>query len=419
MLLRIALALAARFGVRTIIPIALVVATRPGARACTAQTLDAGTQLQIRLTDPVTSHRAMRGREVRALVIAPAPSDTTPAVAPGTVLRGTITEAGEERRNKRRRFVTLAFTSLETPDGHDAPISAQVSAVDNAQETVDTAGRILGLPDPGLVRSKADWALLALGTVQPEAAAALFAADRGELHERHHTIDFSSGVEMRVRLTADAVLPDWPAWQGPPAFADTVRVDSLLRSLPPRTYAFAGKKPADLINVVLIGSEAEVRAAFLAAGWEAAERLSIRTGFDTFVAMARARGYRHQPVSQLLLDDCPPDIVFQKLTDTFAKRHHIRIWHWPADWDGRSIFVAAATHDVGIEFLTKEHTFTHRVDPRIDLERDKVVNDLIAAGALDAISLVPRTRIPGVTMNREKNAVLTDWRVVIASLGSS
>ena len=109
-------------------------------------------------------------------------------------------------------------------------------------------------------------------------------------------------------------------------------------------------------------------------------------------------------------------MVFQKLTDTFAKRHHVRIWRSSATWGGSPIYVAAATHDVGIEFLTNERKFTHRVDPRIDLERDKVVDDLITAYAIDALSFVRRTPIADVTMNREKNPVVTDWGVAIASV---
>jgi hypothetical protein len=416
MLLRIALALVARSGARIGIAAAFAIALHASVPAGAAQTLDAGTRIPVRLLDPVSSRPAMLGREVRALVIAPVPSDTSPLLTPGMILRGAITEAGQERHHKRRRFVAVEFIALETSPGHETPLSALVSSVDNAAERVDTTGRILGLPDPSLVRSKTDWALLVLGTAQPEAAATLFAADRGEMHERHRTIDFRPGVEMLLRLTDSVPLPDPPAWKEPPKLASTARMDSLLQSLPPRTYAFGGRKPADLINVVLIGSDTAVQAAFRAAGWELAERLDVRTGFTTFVDMARVRGYEHQPVSQLLLEGRPPDMVYQKLTDTFAKRHHIRIWRSDVKWEGRPVFVAAATHDVGIEFLGKQHTFTHRVDPRIDLERDKVVNDFVTAGLIEAISFALRVPIAGVTMNREKNPVVTDWRVAVASL---
>jgi hypothetical protein len=316
----------------------------------------------------------------------------------------------------KRHVIVLTLTQLVTLDSDTVSITARVSGIDNARETVDPAGQILGLPESNPVHSKADWALLALGTIHPVAAVALFATIRGESHERHRTIVFHPGVEMTLRVTADAPLPAWPVWKPPDAVAAPGRLDSLIRSLPPRAFALGGKLPGDLINVVLIGDEADVRAAFRAAGWETADRLSPRTGFDTFVAMAGARGYAHQPVSKLVLDGRPPDIVFQKLTDTFAKRHHARVWHTDSTWDGRPIFVMAATHDVGLEFSTAKHTFTHRIDPHIDLERDKIVNDLLTAKVVTALSLVPRTPVPDVTANGRATTIATDWHVAVVAL---
>jgi hypothetical protein len=190
----------------------------------------------------------------------------------------------------------------------------------------------------------------------------------------------------------------------------------LLRSLPPRAYALGGRVPGDLVNLVLLGEAAEISTAFLAAGWDTAERLSARTCFDTFVALVEARDYVHQPVSQLVLDGRPPDLVFQKLTDTFAKRHHVRIWRSAVEWNGRPVFAAAATHDVGIEFSTDERSFTHRTDPAIDAERDKVVDDLLTANAVAALSLIPRPPIAGATVTGGQAPVITDWRVAILAL---
>ena len=46
------------------------------------------------------------------------------------------------------------------------------------------------------------------------------------------------------------------------------------------------------------------------------------------------------------------------------------------------------------------------------------MNDFITAGAIEAISCARRTPVPGVTVNREKNPLVTDWRVAIALLGT-
>jgi hypothetical protein len=42
--------------------------------------------------------------------------------------------------------------------------------------------------------------------------------------------------------------------------------------------------------------------------------------------------------------------------------------------------VCSATHDVGIDFSERDRTFIHKIDPRIDHEPAKVVNDLLFTG---------------------------------------
>lgn len=379
------------------------------------RTLPAGSALHARLLDPLTSAPSTRGRMVRALVIAPTPDAATVAVAPGALVRGTILDAGVTDDTPRRQMVAPRFTEVAFPDGRTAPLAARVGGVDNARETVDDSGRVLGLPMADRAETMVHCAMLALCTVHPVAAAALYAADRGEEHELRHAIDLPAGVELTLRVTADARVPAWP-WRPPGAVGPPAPLDALLRSLPPRASALGGRIAGDLVNLVLIGEEDRIRTAFLAAAWDTAERLSVRTCFDTFAAMMEARGYVHQPVSTLVLDGRPPDLVFQKLTDTFAKRHHVRIWRTAATWRDQPVFVAAATRDIGIELSTEERTFTHRTDPDIDHERDKIVNDLVTANAVAALSLIPRTPIPGVTVTGGTEPVVTDWRVAIVAV---
>src|SRR5919199_5992316 len=81
-----------------------------------AQTLYAGDELHGRLLDPVASRPNMRGRPVRALVIAPAPDSASTALAPGSLLRGQILDAGTERVSGKRHVIDLPFTQLVTLD---------------------------------------------------------------------------------------------------------------------------------------------------------------------------------------------------------------------------------------------------------------------------------------------------------------
>ena len=68
-------------------------------------------------------------------------------------------------------------------------------------------------------------------------------------------------------------------------------------------------------------------------------------------------------------------------------------------------------------FSMHQRSFTHRVDSRIDDERDKVVSDLVAANAVAAMTYAPRTApATGATVNGAKVPAVTDWRMAVLVL---
>ena len=170
----------------------------------------------------------------------------------------------------------------------------------------------------------------------------------------------------------------------------------------------------------MIGSKKQVSAAFAAAGWTRAQPHNFNNDFKTFEKAITGRGYDAQPVSQLVLDGRPPDVVYEKVADTFKKRHHFRIWRWPATETGDSsstVWLIAATHDTGLMFSMQRRAFTHRVDPHIDAERDKVVSDLVAADVVAAMAYVPRVApAGGATVNGGRLQAITDWRMAVLVL---
>jgi hypothetical protein len=137
---------------------------------------------------------------------------------------------------------------------------------------------------------------------------------------------------------------------------------------------------------------------------------------ETLRALSEDRGYSAAPVSVLLLDGKPPDLVFQKANDTFARRHHVRLWRRPGGLRGKPVWAAAATHDIAIDFSEQERTFIHRIDPQIDGERDKVVDDLLFAGHVKAVELVERPAVPRQTRNATGDRIQTDGRVAVLLL---
>ena len=171
-----------------------------------------------------------------------------------------------------------------------------------------------------------------------------------------------------------------------------------------------------MLNIALLGDSAAVTGAFRSAGWTSANRMSVGADVATFVRAAEDRGYAHQPVSTLLMQGQPPTLVFERVTNTFAKRHHVRLWRWTAAIRGSPVWLASGSHDVAIAFLADRRHFTHRVDPAVDHERDKLADDLWAADCIEARSDVPRTLPGNLRVNDGRDPIVTDGMLVMLQL---
>ena len=85
------------------------------------------------------------------------------------------------------------------------------------------------------------------------------------------------------------------------------------------------------------------------------------------------RAYANAPVSSLFYKGMLPEIVFEKSLNTITKRHHVRVWY-AGVVDGHELWLGAATHDIGGTFNPHYFKFTHKIDPNVDDERDKIVD---------------------------------------------
>src|SRR5260370_3364183 len=74
-----------------------------------------------------------------------------------------------------------------------------------------------------------------------------------------------------------------------------------------------------------------------------------------------------------------------------ASRNHLRIWKAPFEVDGRTLWVGAATHDIGFDRDERNDRVTHNIHPDISLERDYGAKILISTSLT---SDVPRYAPP-------------------------
>src|SRR5262249_51519651 len=157
-------------------------------------------------------------------------------------------------------------------------------------------------------------------------------------------VNFPAGTDMTIQVTRPSRLKAKDPWPGWP----TMRVDPDLQKLVERTPVRSetgDKKPADLTNIMFLGTGQQVTPAFEEAGWTAADDVGLKSGLKTFQATIRQSGYNSSPFMKLNLAGNLPEFAYQKALDTIAKRHHLRIYHQTAKYQGRDVWVATATHD--------------------------------------------------------------------------
>ena len=378
----------------------------------------AKTELDIRLKTKVSSATAKSGDAVDAIVIAPVMVGNDFAIPAGAVVHGSVDKVTQPATADERSLLAVKFTSIEI-NGTSLPLAATLTGIDNAREKLDDQGQISGILASETMSGEIDTGLNKLQAKYSGLAGLLNTVKSAVLKGPDTSITYDAGVEMELQLTAPLKLAK-AGGPGPAANVRSIEQEAALAALVAReafqTTAQKPPKPSDVTNLMLLGSEDAVEAAFKAAGWSNAAQLSTQAKFETFKALAEDRGYNEAPVSILLLDGRPPDKVYEKLNDTFAMRHHLRVWRRPTTFLGQPVWSVAATHDTGISFSEQDRTFIHKIDSQIDRERAKVTNDLILTGHVQAIALVDRPNVPQHGQNATGDSLDTDGRIAVLRL---
>jgi hypothetical protein len=389
-----------------------------------AAQIPSGTQIQIRLTTQINTSTAKVGDAFQALVIAPVVVDGRVAMAAGATFAGHVKEVAAAVNPDDQAVLALSFDEIRDASGKKASgtkasIGAKLSGVDNARESLDADGRIQGIVASKTGSGRLDQGINKISEKYPSFAEVLGTVKQVVLKDADANIDYKPGVEMTIELTKPL---DWTGSVKIPDIASIEPQDELFRlvnSEPFRTATEKDQGPSDITSLMFLGSQEQMEDAFKKAGWSPAAKLNDQSKLETFRAMAEMRGYREAPVSVLLLDGRAPDLVFEKLNDTFAARHHVRIWQRPGRFNGlgepsgKDIWVCTATHDTGISFSDENRTFIHTIDPQIDVERAKVVNDLLLTGLVRGLSLVERTGLPQDMLNATGDALKTDGSMAV------
>ena len=382
-----------------------------------AAVLPVGTELDVRLTNEASSVQKS-GQPIEAVLVAPVFLNSVLVLDSGAVVSGNTADvqaykAKTEAEAEQSATLRLQFTHIRTGQGKPGPLYCVLTDVDNAREKVDSSGLIVGIEGSQTFGSQMDRGISKLQERYGQFAQILNQVKGAIVKEVDPSIDFKPGVDLKVKLTRALDISTPPSKPSVGAVAPINLLATLVNSQPLRTAALQPPAPSDMTNIMFVGTLEQVTQAFQKAGWFAADALSGTSKMETARAIIENRGYNEAPMSILTLDGRPPDLALQRQNDTFSMRHHIRIWQRPQSFDSKPVWIAAATHDISITFSPESKSFTHGIDPNIDAERSKVVNDMLFTGAVHAVALVERINLPVNPSNATGDKLITDGRMAV------
>ena len=195
-------------------------------------------------------------------------------------------------------------------------------------------------------------------------------------------------------------------------------VDARLFSKIPRRVADHAGDAGDMVNFVILGSESQMQNVFTGAGWVKVDADAREGVLHGILESISKESYLTMPMSQLYLFGRPQDYGWAHAEPirVVASRNHLRIWKAPVEVNGKTLWVGAATHDIGFERDQRNNGLTHKIDPDIDLERDYLEKTLVSTGLVAQIAYFR----PADALKEAKTATggsfHSDGRILILSL---
>ena len=361
----------------------------PGTRYALADgssSLAAGAKLYVRLEAAACTKTSHLNQAISARVVREVTSEQGLLIPIGAEVTGKIVKLIPASDPSDHARMLIRFDQLALPHQASVPLTAHLTEVENARETILPDGTIQGVLEKDAAVGRVDTMLDKLGSAG-EKMEEMSGKAVGKVDT---SIDFPVGTDLTLTLDQPLALTASPL----PVSANqlsaglTEAIQKLLAEAPNRVESKT-KKPGDPLNLILVGNSQLILNAFKEAGWSAAKKLGARSAVGTVKAMANDQGYGQAPVSQLYLFGRVEDLAFEKMLDTFLKRHHLRLWRTNVSGPGGSeIWIGASTHDIGLD--VHPGVVSHEIDPDLDAERSKVAADLMASGLAAAVRLVSR-----------------------------
>jgi len=308
--------------------------------------LEHNTPVKLQFAQTISSAQVRKGDRLNFVVVSEVAVGGFTLISAGTEAAGSVIGVRKKRPLGIGGKVTIELDSVELTNGGN----------------VDLVGRREFKGNPHTIRMGVAMAIT--GAIYPPAVP-LFLILSG----RDRTV--LKGTEVTAYTKNDS----WLATSDLPVTRATrSELADMVQLLPPRSLNGEGRE-GDMLNLIFAAKEDDLQEAFAQAGWLKVEKSKPRIIWHL---LWQRKHYTKLPMGRLYVFGRAPDFSYAlpEPKSIVARRHHLRIWKTGGSEDGIPLWVAAATHDVGIQLVKRRFRLLHRIDPNVDEERDFIAANL-------------------------------------------
>lgn len=144
-----------------------------------------------------------------------------------------------------------------------------------------------------------------------------------------------------------------------------------LETLLPKYSQSPSGQAMEPINLIIIGNRRFINRHFQKHGWFRANKLGAISLSKALIAGIFNKSYPKGPMSSSYLRGQPFELGFQHPTksDTYRRRHHLRLWWTPYKLMGRRIWAGTLSYDKSVG-LSESHIPTHHIAPTLSWEAE-------------------------------------------------
>jgi len=152
---------------------------------------------------------------------------------------------------------------------------------------------------------------------------------------------------------------------------------TLLPLLPKMTVSVSGK-PCEPVTLIVIGKRKHITKFFINNRWYIAVGLTPVSIARAFWATVHNSSYLTGPVSPMFIRKKIHQLAFQRPTrsNTFRRRHHLRLWKTPHTINGHRLWVGMLSYDRASGFYKHSLFPTHHISSNLNSEENFLARSL-------------------------------------------